>query len=194
MTMKDSNVDPTLSARYKQLADEAAPVALDRAILRSARHAASKEEATGWQPEWFKPAAFVTMLALGLAIIIELDEANILTPPSLGGDQLLPAEGPANPFEDAADAAARQIRDADTTAANEMPDDGPGADSNAGADPLARNETLLPVDQRCSDEQRATVATWWKCIESLESRGASDAAEEELSALFRAFPDFVAPE
>ena len=201
MTMKDSDekisadsVDPTLSGSYRRLADESAPVALDRAVLRSARHGARENEPADWQPEWFRPAAFVTMLALSLAIILELNEANILTPPFIAGDQILPAGGPGNVFEDAADAATEQIKDADAAAANEMPNSEPVTDSAADTDPVTSDVTLLPVDQRCSDEQRATVAKWWQCIESLESRGASDAAEEELNALLSSFPGFVEPD
>jgi hypothetical protein len=201
MTMKNSDermsaddVDPTLSARYRQLADESAPVSLDRAVLRSARHAASKNEPAGWQPEWFKPAAFVTMLALSLAIVLELNETNILTSPFSPSGQILPANGTGNPFEDAADAATRQIRDADAAAANEVTNPGPVIDSATDTDPVTSDVSLLPVDQRCSDEQRATVATWWQCIESLESRGASDAAEAELNELLSSFPGFVAPD
>lgn len=134
------------------------------------------------------------MVALSLALILELNEANILTLPFLTGEQTRPAEDPASAFQEAADTATEQFRDAEAAATSEMPNSGSATDSTMTGDPVTGSTTLLPVDQRCSDNQRSTMATWWQCIESLESRGASEAAERELTALMRAFPGFVEPD
>lgn len=187
-------VDPTLSGQYRRLADESVPGALDRAVLRTARNEARKNTTAGWQPAWFRPATTIAMIALSLALILEFNDANILTPPFLTGDQTLPLENPANVFRDAADVAAEQIREAEAAASSEMQNPGSDAESTVATDPVIGETTLLPVDLRCSADQRATMATWWQCIESLESRGASTAAERELRALVTAFPGFVEPD
>lgn len=186
-------VDPSVSAQYRRLADESAPDQLNRAVLRAARKETRSNLTGPWQQAWLRPAGYLVMVALSLAIILEMNEANILTPPFLTGDQVLPVENTGNAFQEAADAATQQIREAEATAANSTQNPGVVTESPMAADQDSGSTTLLPGDQSCSDDQRASIATWWRCIESLESRGASDAAERELTALVNAFPGFAAP-
>jgi len=53
---------------------------------------------------------------------------------------------------------------------------------------------ILPAEVHCTDEQRATSSSWWRCIRELEQRGLTGAAETELAALLGAYPGFVEPE
>lgn len=186
-------MDPTVSAQYRRLADESAPGQLNRAVLRAARKQTRNNSTAIWQQAWLRPAGYVAMVALSLAIILEMNEANILAPPFLTGDQLLPAENTSNAFQEAADAATQQVREAEATAAESTQNPGIVTESPAAAVQDSGSATPQRGDQSCSDDQRASIATWWRCIESLESRGATDAAERELTALVNAFPGFVAP-
>jgi hypothetical protein len=51
----------------------------------------------------------------------------------------------------------------------------------------------LAGDDFCTDEQRSESSTWWQCIDDLERRGLTQAAERELAALLSAFPGFERP-
>jgi hypothetical protein len=37
------------------------------------------------------------------------------------------------------------------------------------------------------------MASWWRCIESLQDQGARAQAEQELATLLRSYPAFVEP-
>ncbi len=45
----------------------------------------------------------------------------------------------------------------------------------------------------CPDAQRATPDAWWQCVEALRKSGQDAAAEREIEALRKAFPDFELP-
>ena len=60
--------------------------------------------------------------------------------------------------------------------------------------PVAEPASRLPEDARCSESQRSDTSSWWRCIEDLEQRGLTTAAEAELQALLAAHPGFSVPE
>jgi hypothetical protein len=193
MTMTGENkrnspelADTEVSVQFRNLANESAPGKLNHAVLKAARHEALSSAAGIWQATWFRPAATAAVIALSLALVLEINDTNILAPP-------LPAENASDAFRDAADRSAEQVREA--ASALTRTSQNPGADTPLSTDPGVSTDptSLLPASQGCDEEQRSTRATWWACIESLESGGASNLAERELTALFQAFPGFVRP-
>ena len=107
--------DPEVSAQYRDLAKEAAPQELDKIVLRAARKAASKNGSAGWGVSWYRPATFVATLGLCLALLLEIGDFQIFDPPpDLSIQQDTPPDS--NVFQDAADRAARSVRDVDAAA------------------------------------------------------------------------------
>ena len=187
-------VDPTISAQYRRLAADPAPDALNQAVLRAARREVRRNSNGFWQSDWFRPTAFIAMVALSFALILEMNDANILPTHYLTSEQTRPSGNRVNVFQDAADAAARQIRDAEESASTAIQNSGAEVPSSIDTKAAADQATLSPGDRNCDARQRSTMASWWQCIEALESGGASVAAERELTALMSAFPGFVIPE
>ena len=181
----------TVSAEYQAIATEQTPESLDRNVLRLASKVASTSSSGGnWLTARIRPLAFVLTAGLSLALLIQLSNTPLMeTPPLDPGAEALPDDI----FQDAARRTAEQIRQLDTGAGPEMTT--PGAEIQPV--PVTDNPadlTLLPVEDRCTDSDRAESGTWWECIRDLEKRGLSESAEMELQALLKAHPQFSAPQ
>ena len=191
----DDIIDPKLSAQYRELADERAPESLNRAVLR----VASKR----YRLATHRRLAGRTIQACclyrdgrtqpgGDPGVQRSGHPHAVIPDRRTGARCGQLRQPV--FQDAGDTAAEQIREATSAANNAMQNSGSGdvlaEDMSAGSNPV----TLLPEDFNCDSAQRRTMTTWWQCIQSLESRGASAAAEQELAELVATFPDFVKPD
>lgn len=188
-------VDKFLSAQYQRLADETVPDSLDRMVLRAARNERTEGQAGRSRPAaWFRQAAWVAVAALSVAVILEFNEANVFSPPTGISDRVPPMEDRFREFLEAADIAAEQVRDAEAAAANATQNVGSSRESMPLEDHRSLETTLQPNNRECTSEQRAAVSSWWKCIGSLESLGATELAERELAALMGAFPGFAVPE
>ena len=194
MTDKNSSsstdeVERKVSAQFRSLANESVPDSLNHAVLRTARRAVRRHSDRAWQAAWLRPAATVALVALTLALVLELNDANLTTSPLPGGGRTAPKENASEGFSEAADDAAKQVREAVASRVTQNS----GSDTPLSMDAGSRTDrtTLLPAVQECNETQRSSMTTWWACIESLESNGASNLAERELSALLRAFPGFV---
>jgi hypothetical protein len=201
MTMSDNDdakpggdVDPAIFAQYRDLATDAVPVGLDQAVLRAAGNEIRRNTNAGWRIDWFRPAAFVVVGMLSIALILEMNDADILSTPFLKDEKTFPPEIPTNAFQEAADSAIGQIRSAEDAASSAVQNSGANAQSSSDARSTVDQFPLSPGRTDCDERERSTVTTWWRCIEALESRGASAAAEKELAALMTAFPGFVEPD
>jgi len=64
--------DPSVSATYRQLADEKAPASLDEKILH--RAAAAPRVGSGIGRAWMKPVAWAATIGLSLAIVLEMTQ------------------------------------------------------------------------------------------------------------------------
>jgi hypothetical protein len=175
----NDGADPMVSGAYRRLASETAPDDLNRAVLRAAR----KPTTRGWQGAWFRPLTAAAVVALSVAMMLEFNSANNI-------DASLPATVDA--FRDASNLAAEQIREAEATASR--------ATQNAPADTMPSavatepdQPSLLPNERGCDEQQRSSMASWWRCIESLQDQGARAQAEQELATLLRSYPAFVEP-
>ncbi len=97
-------VDPQVSAHYEKLADEKTPADLDQAVLREAARAVRADNRKGSFGAWFRPVAFMATVGLSLAIILDLSDTSIFSPPAdLSIDAAPPAPTLA-PTETAVDA------------------------------------------------------------------------------------------
>ena len=184
------NSPGSVSAEYQATATERAPERLDRNVLRLAEKEATAASGTNWLTTRIRPLAFVVTAGLSLALLIQLSNTPLIETPPLDPGAEAP---PDNVFQDAARQTAEQIRQLDTNADNPMTT--PGVEMN----PVQATErpaglSLLPVEDRCTDLDRAESGTWWECIRDLEKRGLSESAELELQALLNAHPQFSAPQ
>jgi len=190
-----ADVDPSLSMEYRRLATESTPDELDRAVLRSAQIQTRKNPSSSWLYERFKPAAFVIMFALSFALILEMNDAGILSTSFFTDDEVIPVNGPANVFQEAAETVTRQVREAEEAAGSAIQNAGTiEAATPLGASAAADQAAVQAEEPACDASQRSTVTSWWQCIEALEKSGATAAAERELKELTRAFPDFIQPD
>ena len=177
--------DPEVSDQFRNLASETTPDKLNHAVLKAARREV-RSPAGVWQASWFRPAATAAVIALSLALVLEINDTSILAPP-------FPAENVSDAFRDAADRSAEQVREAASAVDRTSQNSGSGTPLSTDPGVSTGRTSLLPASQGCNEEQRSTRAAWWACIESLESGGASNLAERELTALLQAFPGFVRP-
>lgn len=76
----ESEIDATVSAKYRATATERTPPALDAAVLKKAEAAARKSGLQGFTAFWFRPLAFVASLGLALALVLELTSMETLQP------------------------------------------------------------------------------------------------------------------
>ena len=190
---RNDHVDPMVSAAYHDVANESAPGELNRTVLRASRKALGKQTGDGWQAAWFRPVAGAAVIALSLAVMLEFNEVNNPDSSMNGGNEIIQLDDSTALFREAADSAAEQLREAEATASratqNSAPQDSPATSPGANVD----QNRLQVIDGGCDETQRATVTTWWECIESLENRGATALAEQELTALLGSYPAFIKP-
>ena len=68
----NTTADPSVSATYRQLADERAPAGLDEKVLH--RAAAAPRISSGIGRAWMKPVAWAATIGLRLAIVLEMTQ------------------------------------------------------------------------------------------------------------------------
>jgi hypothetical protein len=190
--------NPDLSTAYRTLANERTPPALDRAVLSLAEQEARGPAGSDRLNRWYRPAVFVATVGLSFALILELSETSQPGLPDSGIDSSINGVAPVgeSPFQGAADATAQQVRQLEIDANSSMSEPPPSLNESAMPANSSWSDTgsLLPATDSCSDEQRASTASWWACIEKLEKQGLTQAAERELQTLLRDFPGFSLPE
>jgi hypothetical protein len=164
--------DDALSSAYRSFATETTPSALDDRVLDTARRHAAVRPSHGKRTTWYRPVAFIATAGLSLALLIQLDQSGVVKPTAI--------------TEDSA-----EIRQLDATG-NRSSSTGNPAMIAPNA-PVTDAGSQIAADDHCTDEQRSESSTWWQCIDDLERRGLTQAAERELAALLNAFPGFERP-
>jgi hypothetical protein len=187
--------DETVTAAYRNLASESSPARLDAIILRDAAKPLRSGNGGFWGDAWFRPVTFVATLGLSLALILQLSDSGLLTPSAdnivTDGSFAPPGE---DPMRDAAAVTAEQVRRIEAETVVTVPQAPMSRPAAPAVNEPTGVATQLPVEERCSEAQRSDTGTWWQCIEDLEKRGLTDAAEAELRALLAAHPGFPVPE
>ena len=77
-----TEIDPQVSEAYASLADEKTPPELDRVVIRKSTRAVQADNRRGAFGAWSRPVAFMATVGLSLAIILELSDTSIFSPPS----------------------------------------------------------------------------------------------------------------
>lgn len=181
--------DADVRAAYREMAQEQAPDNLDAAVLKMAGSAVESRSGLSQLTAWLRPLSFVATAGLSLALIVQLGNAPEIGLPGNSATDITPLA--TDVFEDAASQTAEQIRQLEQSPGMMMSPD--AAATTAPVAESSRDLSLLPANERCDDETRASSGTWWQCVRELEQRGLPEAAERELQALLRAFPQFSAP-
>lgn len=117
--------DATVTAGYRALANEKTPGHLDAKIVRNARNATTKQTGVFRITAWLRPLAFAATAGLSIALLLELDETQILDlsiesqPPAAASgnfgtqlpDSAVTGREDAADFRDAAGQALEQVRE-----------------------------------------------------------------------------------
>jgi hypothetical protein len=202
-----TEVDPQVSDQYQSLANEKTPAQLDRDVLREAARAVRADNRKGSFGAWFRPVAFMAMVGLSLAIILDLSDTNIFRPVADISIEASPAvQAPPKSVVDSLD------RNTSQPALNEIKRQEKLAPARAQADArgdergdqgqlrkirseMAPAITPPPTEApACSNEQKSDVEEWWKCIAALRQAGLAELADLEFENLRGSFPDFEPPE
>jgi hypothetical protein len=219
-----TEVDPQVSDQYEALANEKTPAHLDRAILREAARAVRADNRKGSFGAWFRPVAFMAMVGLSLAIILDLSDTSIFrpvadlsieatptvqAPPKSVADSIdrntsqpalneIKRQEKLAPAQAQADARDDEIDDADIAtpqAAASEPRKGDQGQLRKMRSEVVAAITLPPAEApACSKEQKSDVEEWWKCIAALRQAGLTELADLEFENLRSSFPDFEPPE
>lgn len=71
-------VPGAISDLYREIATETTPEALDESILAEARRSVSKRPVVTWP--WYRPAVFIGLFGLSLALLIEFSALDSVEP------------------------------------------------------------------------------------------------------------------
>ncbi len=198
--MSDNNdnlpdLAPGVSSLYRAVAREQAPEDINQAVMDRARREASTNRIVAWRDTWYRPAAFVAIAGLSLALVLQMTSMDVAEIPDATSGV---APATRNLFQEAGQATQDQVLQLETEASrsttlppNMTTPDSVTTGTLTGVGDVGPN---LPTDGYCNGEQRAETTTWWLCIENLEKQGRTQAAERELQALLQTFPEFTGPE
>ena len=178
----------SVAARYRAFEQEKAPESLGKQIAKNAARAARQTSSLPSINRWLKPLTAVATLSITAALVLQVDHL-VTVPVERIDENAAQAAGTALrdaglPTLDAANAAANSVNGTPESTSNSISINR-GRSTDAGS--------ILPDEQACSPQQRARPSTWWACIQTLESRGLSAAATQELTAILETFPTFKAP-
>jgi hypothetical protein len=193
MNDSDDNLNDTdaeLGAAYRDLARETVPPAINAAVLKMAAQNIESRSVLARISAGLRPLAFVATAGLTLALVVQLNNTPDIEIPDNLDPNVAPL--PATVFQDAANQTAEQIRQLEENPGMSMPP--ASATASAPAAESGPELSLLPTNQQCDEQARASSGTWWQCIRELEQRGLPAAAEQELQALLKAHPQFSAPQ
>lgn len=163
---------------YRELATESAPEHLDQAVLKRATIEVTRSRSYRFAG-WMKPLAWTAVIALSLAVVLQLAELQTWSIP----DSATPASRPASKSalqteEFAADREFTKIQPAQQPAAKER--------AESVAKPMARKASVAPAG--CDDAARASPDDWMECIRKLRESGAEELADREYEAFILEYP------
>jgi hypothetical protein len=202
----EADIDRQVSDHFETLSDESTPGHLDQAVMREAKRAIRADNRKGSFGAWFRPVAFMAMVGLSLAIILDLTDTSIPEPASEPeSESIPPATVQASP-DQAIDAAAgnrsqatlNEIKRQEKSPAEQRQVGNARSDqgrlSKLQSAPRLESSESLVMPTGCREEQKSAPEEWWNCIESLREAGQAEAADLEFENLSKDFPDFVPPQ
>lgn len=213
--------DAKVATGYSALPDENSPGHLDAKIMRTAKAAAANQTGLFRITAWLRPLAFAATAGLSIALLLEINESQILEGP-VAIQSTVPASensgtsmqnsttdrDDAERFRNAAGQALEQVREvgaSEDATLKEMPkaesrdhlqeagrQESTAADGAITQDPDAGLVQGSATDSpACTSEQRQNPGDWMTCIDELERAGMTATAAQELTELRQSFPHFL---
>lgn len=189
-----SNIDPELSAGYREIANESAPARLDVAVLRqAAKEARPMSNLTNYFYSFRRPLAFAATLVLALSMVLQFDE--VLTDKSRdlmnGVTEVGESSTGAGEISSVIDASVEHIQEQVRQGENAVSQ---GLRNNPMPNAVGGSEAMGPDLVRfCDSAQTASAQLWWECIIDLDRNGRFDESESERQLLINTYPDFLPP-
>ena len=189
-----SNIDPELSAGYREIANESAPARLDVAVLRQAvKEARPMSNLTNYFYSFRRPLAFAATLVLALSMVLQFDE--VLTDKSRdlmnGVTEVGESSTGAGEISSVIDASVEHIQEQVRQGENAVSQ---GLRNNPMPNAVGGSEAMRPDLVRfCDSAQTASAQLWWECIIDLDRNGRFDESESERQLLINTYPDFLQP-
>lgn len=185
-----------VSETYREIASQTTRPDIDERILKLA--GSGLRSRYGLARAWVRPLAWAATIALSVVLVLELtQEVDV---PNSGVQEEIRSEPARN---DANFTNTREEKDVQLDAAKRMPSARPEAAAPAtlSVDDLApfheaeEQARMRSADAPagCTADERATAERWYACIEGLLEMDLFAAAERELEAFSRAYPDFEKP-
>jgi len=175
---RESQMPQLVADAYRALSTEVTPEHVDRAVLKQASVAVARSRSYPFAG-WLKPVAWTAVIALSLAVVLEIAEIQTVAIP----DPATPASPPAGKSE---------LRTEESTTGREFtkiqPAQQPDARERAEsvAKPMARKASAPPAG--CDDAARASPDDWMSCIRKLRESGATELADREYEAFILEYP------
>ena len=189
-----SNIDPELSAGYREIANESAPARLDVAVLRqAAKEARPMSNLTNYFYSFRRPLAFAATLVLALSMVLQFDE--VLTDKSRdlmnGVTEVGESSTGAGEISSVIDASVEHIEEQVRQGENAVSQ---GLRNNPMPNAVGGSEAMRPdIVRFCDSAQTASAQLWWECIFDLDRNGRFDESESERQLLINTYPDFLPP-
>lgn len=189
-----SNIDPELSAGYREIANESAPARLDVAVLRqAAKEARPMSNLTNYFYSFRRPLAFAATLVLALSMVLQFDE--VLTDKSWdlmnGVTEVGESSTGAGEISSVIDASVEHIQEQVRQGENAVSQ---GLRNNPMPNAVGGSEAMRPdIVRFCDSAQTASAQLWWECIFDLDRNGRFDESESERQLLINTYPDFLPP-
>jgi len=167
-----------VSQAYREIFTESTPEHLNQAVLEQAAIEVTRSR-NYWFDGWMKPAAWTAVVALSLAIVLQLAELQTPSIPDSATPAPLPASD-SNPRneESATNRDITGIQPAQQQDARER--------AESLAKPMARKASVAPAG--CDDATRASPDDWMECIRKLRESGAEELADREYEAFVLEYP------
>lgn len=187
-----SNIDPELSAGYREIANESAPARLDVAVLRqAAKEARPMSNLTNYLYSFRRPLAFAATLVLALSMVLQFDE--VLTDKSRdlmnGVTEVGESSTGAGEISSVIDASVEHIQEQVRQGENAVSQ---GLRNKPMPNAVGGSEAMRPdIVRFCDSAQTASAQLWWECIMDLDRNGRFDESENERQLLINTYPDFL---
>lgn len=169
-----TDIPRLLGEAYRDLSTESTPEHLDQAVLE--RAAIEVAQSRSYRlAGWMKPLAWTAVIALSVAVVLQLAELQTLSTP----DSAAPtSKSEPRSGESAADREITRTMPAQQQDVRER--------AESGAKPMSQKTSLAPAG--CDDATRASPDDWMECIRKLRESGAVELADREYEAFTLEYP------
>ena len=189
-----SNIDPEVSAGYREMANESAPARLDVAVLRqAAKETRPMSNLTNYFYSVRRPLAFAATLVLALSIVLQFDEVLTDKRRDLinGVTEVGESSTGAGEISSVIDASVEHIQEQVRQGENAVSQ---GLRNKPMPSTVGGSEAMRPdIVRFCDSAQTASAQLWWECIMDLDRNGRIDESESERQLLINTYPDFLPP-